>query len=405
MTRPERRVRLLHVTTTPITQWAFLRGQNAFLAARGFEVHAVSAPGPRLDEVARRDGIPVHAVPMTRSVAPLQDLASLWRLLRLFRRLRPDVVHVSTPKAALLGALAGWAARVPVRINFMRGLGMAGFTGRKRALFRALERLSAALCHETLAVSPSLLATARAEGILRPGQGVVAGMGMSNGIDAERFSPDPAASAGPPVLGYVGRLTRGKGVEDIARVWEQLREAYPEASLLLVGMWEPEDPVDPAVRARLEADPRVTITGFVHDVVPFYRRMSVLLFPSQGEGFPNAPMEAAAVGVPAIASRVTGCVDAVVDGETGFLVEHRDAPALLAAARRYLDDPALRSAHGAAARARVLRHFTHERVWEALLAQYRRILASRGIPLPAPGAGPPPEPAYPNLVRFDGAQA
>ncbi|HEX5829567.1 MAG TPA: glycosyltransferase, partial [Gemmatimonadaceae bacterium] len=220
------------------------------------------------------------------------------------------------------------------------------------------------------------LAFARTEGIAGD-SAIVLGAGMSNGVDATRFAPTdaPSESDGAPVIGFVGRLARDKGVEELACAWHALREEFPSARLLLVGAWEPEDPVDPRWRAALETDERVTLAGVVDDVVSYYRRMSVLAFPSHGsEGFPNAPMEAAAVGLPVVATRVVGCVDAVLDGVTGTLVPPRDATALAAALRVYLHDPMLGRRHGAAGRERVCREFQPEAIWTALHREYLRLL-------------------------------
>jgi glycosyltransferase involved in cell wall biosynthesis len=393
MSVPSRPVRLAYVTTLPITQFLFLRGQNAYMAAHGFELHAVCSPGPLLDRLAERDGVHPHPVPISRRISPREDAATLLRLYRLFRRIRPDVVHLSTPKAALLGALAARAAGVPVRIFYLRGTAAESATGPTRELFRRLEALTARLCTARICVSPSLLRFAREEGILGPGEGTVVASGMSNGVDAERFAAADAARDphAPPVIGFVGRLARDKGIEELAGAWSVLRDRFPAARLLLVGWWESEDPVSPECRAALEADPRVELAGRTEDVVPFLARMSVFAYPSHGtEGFPNGPMEAAAAGLPVVASAVVGCVDAVVEGQTGALVPARDAAALAEALAGYLADPERARAHGRAGRDRARRDFRPEGVWAALLAEYRRLLHQAGIAPPRGAAMPAP---------------
>jgi glycosyltransferase involved in cell wall biosynthesis len=391
-----RAVKLAYVTTVPITQWGFLRGQNDFLAAHGFEIHAISSPGAYLEALADRDKVIVHPVPIARTIAPLEDLASAWRLFRVLRRIRPEIVHVSTPKAALLGAAAAYAARVPVRIYCLRGSITEPSAGLRRRLFRTIERLTARLCHQTICVSESLLEFARTESILPTHAGMVAAKGMSNGIDVRRFDADavdPAWMRELPeplqrvandrasiVIGYVGRLARDKGVEHLWQAWVSLREMYATAHLVLVGSWEDEAKVSAECRGGLESDPRVHILGHVEDVVPYYRLMSFCVFPSFGsEGFPNAPMEAAAMHLPVIATRVVGSIDAVEDGVTGVLVPPRDTRALLEAIRAYLDDPDLRTRHAEAGWRRVRRDFRQEIVWEALRQEYVRLLGERGL--------------------------
>jgi glycosyltransferase involved in cell wall biosynthesis len=156
----------------------------------------------------------------------------------------------------------------------------------------------------------------------------------------------------------------------------------------VVGPWEECSSVDTAARAALEHDPRVAITGPVEDTAACYRLMDLFVYPSHGtEGFPNAPVEAAAMELPVVATRVVGSVDAVVNSETGTLVEPHDVRQLADAVARYLRDPALCREHGRRGRARVEAHFRREVIWEALLGEYCRLLGERGLSLPS-GRGP-----------------
>ena len=182
-------VKIAYITTIPLTQWSFLIGQNNYMKTMNFELHAISSPGPELEQLTERDGVIAHQVLISRTISPLRDLRTLVFLYLTLRRIRPTIAHVSTPKAALLGSIAACLARVPIRIYLIRGLITENAQGAKRSLFRWLERLTARLCHSSICVAPSLLEFARAEGILGPTQGVVLASGMSNGIDPNRFNP------------------------------------------------------------------------------------------------------------------------------------------------------------------------------------------------------------------------
>ena len=393
-------MRLVHVTTVPMTI-GFLAGQIRVLRERGTEVSVVSSPGPDLDAFAARLGVPAHAVPMPRRITPLADLRAVRRLARHLRALRPDVVHAHTPKGGLLGMLAARLAGVPVRVYHMRGLPLMAATGTRRRLLWMTERVSCALAHRVICVSHSLREVALAEGLCPPERIVVVAGGSGQGVDSEgRFNPDAlepgtgAATrarfgipAGAVVAGFVGRLVRDKGVVELWEAWRALRERHPGMHLLLAGPFEDTDPVPDAVRRGLEADPRVHLAGMDWNTPPLYAAMDLLVLPTYREGFPNVPLEAAAMGLPVVATRVPGCVDAVDDGRTGTLVPARDAGALADAIGRYADDAALRRAHGGAGRARVQRDFRQEVVWEGIFAEYARLLAARGRGAPrAPAA-------------------
>ncbi|MCW8141068.1 MAG: glycosyltransferase, partial [Planctomycetota bacterium] len=221
--------RIAHVVTHAVTARTLLRGQLAWLRGRGHEVSVVTSPGPALDDVARTQGVEAVGVPMSREIEPLADLVSLVRLVRALRRLRPDVLNASTPKAGLLGTIAGAIARVPVRVYLLRGLRLETATGWRARTLALTERVACALAHEVVCVSHSLRRRAVEEGLVDPARARVLGAGSSNGVDGERFAPRPPDAAlrarlglpdGAPVVGFVGRLTRDKGVEDLWRAFE-----------------------------------------------------------------------------------------------------------------------------------------------------------------------------------------
>jgi glycosyltransferase involved in cell wall biosynthesis len=381
----------VHVTTVP-DSLVFFIGQIGYMKARGIEVHALSSPGPLLDEFGRREGVETHAVEMPRRISPGHDVGAVRRMVDALRRIRPHVVHSHTPKGGLLGMIAARLAGVPVRIYHIRGLPFMTATGRRRALLRWTEKVACGLAHQVLCVSHSIRGVAIAEGLCPPDKIRVLLGGSGNGVDAlgrfspERHGPDTRRELrarldippGAPVLGFVGRVVRDKGIVELAAAWDALRAEHPDAHLLLVGPEEPRDPVPPATLDALRRDPRVHLTGHA-DAGPWYAAMDLLVFPSHREGFPNVPLEAAAMGLPVVATRIPGCTDAVADGETGTLVPVGDARALAEAVRAYLASPELRARHGSRGRERALRDFAQEGIWEALHGEYTRLLRERGV--------------------------
>ena len=388
-------VKLVHVTTVPDSLGFFI-GQIGYMKGRGIEVHALSSPGPLLDEFAAREQVQTHAVEMPRRISPGHDLGAVRQMVEALRRIRPHIVHSHTPKGGLLGMIAARLAGVPVRIYHIRGLPLMTATGRRRALLRWTEKVACGLAHQVLCVSHSVREVALEEGLCPPDKIRVLLGGSGNGVDATgRFSPErhgPETRAalrarfGIPrdavVLGFVGRVVRDKGIVELADAWRELREEHPGAHLLLVGPEEPQDPVPPATVEALRRDPRVHFTGPT-DAAPWYAAMDLLVFPTYREGFPNVPLEAAAMGLPVVATRIPGCTDAVADGETGTLVPVRDAQALAGAVRAYLASPHLRAEHGGRGRERALRDFAQEGIWNALYAEYVRLLRERGVEVAA----------------------
>lgn len=373
---------VFHVVTVPSTLRAFFVGHARFQAANGYEVHAVCAPGVDADHFAREAGCNVHQIPMARQITPFQDAVSVYSLWTLLRQRRPDVLHTHTPKGGLLGSIAGWLARVPNRVYTVHGLVHTARTGLMRHMMLWTERISCALAHEVLSVSPSVREQLVADGICPPEKVRVIGEGSFGGVDVERFRRSPEVNAaagrwrerlglnpGTPVLGFVGRLTRDKGIDELIAAWRSLREEIPELRLLLVGAPEALDSLSDATRSAL-GDPHVHAVGLQADVAPLLALMDVLALPSYREGFGMALIEAAAMEVPVVATRIPGCVDAVEEGVTGLLVEPQRSGPLAAALRELFANPARRQAMGAAARTRVVERFRQEALWDELVAFY-----------------------------------
>ena len=381
--------RLVYLVTVPITADAFLRGQLAYMRERGFDVTVVSSPGPELDRVREREDVATIALPMARPIRPRADAESLARLVPLLRRLRPDIVNASTPKAGLLGMIAAKTVGVPVRIYLLRGLRLETTSGNLRRVLSATERITAACATTVICNSPSVRAAAVSGGHIPAAKARVLGEGSSNGVEPERWARTPERiaagrerlrAAGIPddaeIIGFVGRFDPDKGIADLVDAFAIVRKERPRARLVLIGGGLADDD-DPALAAKLHGAEGVHSLGKTSDLAPLYACMDVLAFPSLREGFPNVPLEAACAEVPAVGYRSTGVVDAIADGDGGVIVAQHDVRALAQALERYLADDDLRRRAGAAARARVLRSFARERVWEAWERFYRAELSER----------------------------
>jgi glycosyltransferase involved in cell wall biosynthesis len=364
-----------------------LGGRLRTLREAGFRVTLVSSPGVLLTRTAALEGVESVAIPMRREMAPIADLVSLARLWWLLFRLKPEMTEFSTPKAGLLGSIAAMLCGVPARVYFLRGLKLESCTGLKRRILILTERLAAACSHAVLCNSDSLRNEAMALDVAPESKLRLLGSGSSNGVDVERFQPGPSnlrerlgIPAQAHVVGFVGRLTRDKGLPELIEAFDAILAAKPDALLLLVGWFDAaEDAISRDLRARILHHPRIHTTGFVADAAPYYRVMDVMVLPTWREGFPNVVLEAAATGVPVVTTLSTGSRDAVVPEVTGLLIPPGYPVAIRDSVLQLLGNPERRSRMGIAARAWVIEHYVKGLVLGLTVGYYKSLL-ERNLP-------------------------
>lgn len=339
------------------------------LSDAGIRLHVVVGEGFPAKVPELPDEAIVHVVRMKRSVRPHQDVSALVRMAQLLRVIRPQMVVGATPKASLIALLGARIARVPVRIWEVWGAKWDGASTPISRALRAIDRLIARSSTLTVAASQSLADLLVSNRIVKEKPLVVAN-GSTHGVDTTLFNPEGRSDrAGPLTVGFVGRLSADKGVKDIFEMASQLRSELGELRLLLVGEIEETDPPSGDVQRALESETWVTVTGWVEDTSRYFREIDVLVFPSRREGLPNVLLEAAASGVPSVAYAVTGSVDAVSPGVSGFLVPVGNVSDLTDKVGELLRSPHLRQKMASSARSFVVTHFSSEHIeaeWTSL---------------------------------------
>lgn len=305
----------------------------------GFEVVAVSSDGPDLKAVEYAGGR-VVTVEMERHISVLKDLKSLWRMVKVFRKERPDIVHSMTPKAGLICMMAGWLTRVPVRVHTFTGLVFPTSKGLKRRILMATDWLTCACATHVIPEGEGVKRDLLSNGITKKPIKVL-GYGNCRGIDLKRFNPElPEIKAEAEKIRKedvftfitIGRLVGDKGINELVEAFVKLNHEFPSTRLLLVGGKEQNlDPLKPETLSLIESNPSIEAVGPQKDVRPWLLASDIFVLASYREGFPNVVIEAGAMGLPSIVTDINGANEIIIGGKNGIIVPSKDSDALYTA--------------------------------------------------------------------------
>lgn len=368
--------KLCYVATIPAVVHAFLRA-HIQAAAERYQVTVIC----NTSEQHLLDGLNARLIflPIERKPSTLMDIQILFQLVKLFRREQFDIVHSIMPKTGMLAMLAAWIALVPVRLHTFTGQVWVTKHGVQRILLKWFDKLIGSFATCVLADSPSQRDFLVSEGVLPPGKAKVIGAGSICGVDPLRFHPEASVRCAlrqdlgieqeAKVILFVGRLNRDKGMLDLATAFDAIAREQPDVELLLVGA-EEDVPFSYIQKHCYAVQNRLHYVSFAVTPEHYMAAADVFCLPSYREGFGMTIIEAAACGVPAVASRIYGITDAVADGKTGVLFTAGDVSALTQALLTLITDNMLRKQMGDAARERVIKLFSSERITGDMVALY-----------------------------------
>ncbi|WP_188405040.1 glycosyltransferase family 4 protein [Psychroflexus salis] len=381
--------KLIRLTTVPLSLQFLIKGQPRFMS-KFFEVLCVSSgPKEELEKVSVYEQVGVREVHMTRQITPVKDLVSLVKLIRLFRKDKPAVVHTHTPKAGILGMLAANLANVPIRLHTVAGMPLMEAEGGKRKLLDAVEKLTYACATKIYPNSKGLEHFILENNYAKKEKIKVIANGSSNGIDTSYFNPENYTQQQNQTLRkqlgiqeedfvfiFVGRLVGDKGINELVQAFKSLSfgEGF-RVRLLLVGPQESElDPLLPETLQEIQNNPNIIAVGFQEDVRPYFAISDALTFPSYREGFPNVVMQAGAMGLPSIVSDINGCNEIIIEGKNGLIIPVKNTETLQTAMLSLLEDQDLYQQLKSNAREMITSRYKQKVVWEALLEEYKSLL-------------------------------
>ncbi|MFT4850395.1 MAG: glycosyltransferase involved in cell wall biosynthesis [Sediminicola sp.] len=361
-----------------------LKGQFLFIKKKGFEVIVGSASGDEIPTIIEREEVRHYVFPFSRRISPILDLIAIFQLIRCIREHKFEIVHTHTPKAGLLGMIAAWICRVPIRLHTVAGLPLIESKGFKRWILVQTEKLTYHCATRVYPNSFKMMEYIQQHIYCSQTKFNVIANGSSNGIDTAYFNIHASLKAegdriktnlkipsNHKVAVFVGRITGDKGINELIAAFKY----FEDLSLILVGPFEPDlDPLDDQTVVEIKQQPNIHSVGYQSDVRPYLLAADFLVFPSYREGFPNVPMQAGAMGLPCIVTDINGCNEIIEDRVNGLIIPAKNIEELKRAIKRMLADAELFKKMKGNARQKIVDRYDQKVVWEALYKEYVSLL-------------------------------
>lgn len=357
----------------------------------GFEVYACSSMASEVKEIEKNEGITHFSVPLTRTISPFKDLRALFLLIKLIKKLRPEIIHTHSPKAGIIGMMAAYICRTPLKMHTVAGLPLMETSGIKRKLLIWIEKLTYFFADWVLPNSIEQKNYILENFGKRFKKKIyVVGRGSSNGIDLDYFKLNQkilddgkklrskySIPSNAIVISFVGRLVPYKGVGELIEAFKSINKVYTNTYLLLIGPFEDMNSLEDKYITEINSNQYITNTGHIEDIRPYLALSDIFIFPSYREGFPQSLMQAAAMGLPCITTNINGCKEIVFNEVNGYLIPPKSVQCIIDKCRILIDNESLRYSMGQSGRGYLESWFDQKKLWNELATFYRKELIKK----------------------------
>ena len=374
--------KLIIITTVPMSLATLVKGQAKYLSSY-FDVKLVTSFSEKNQEISKDEGVELKSIDMTRQITIIKDLKALIELYKYFKNQKPDIVYTFTPKAGLLGMMASFLSRVPVRIHNVVGMPLMEATGKKFILLKFIERLTYFFSTNLFCNSFGLKKFIN-ENLTKKDVKVIA-QGSINGVDTEFFKNTKTLDEKELirdkfkidkkdfVITFVGRIVKDKGINELIEAFVDLSKKYNNLKLLLVGDYEEHlNPIKNENKILIDSLDSIITVGFQNDIRDFLSITDLFVLPSYREGLPNSLIEAGSFGIPLLATNINGCNEIIDDGITGILVEKKSAKKLEEAIDKLLEDKELYNSIKLKVRDRIIEKYEQKYFWNELKNEIKK---------------------------------
>lgn len=379
-------MRILHVVNIYFTIPYFIGDQFLYFKNKGYNLNVICSPSPYLKDYSENMGFSYKEVEIARSFTIFKDLKAIIIICNYIKVNHIDIVVGHTPKGALLSMISSYIMRVPKRIYFRHGLVYETSKGFKRNLLIFLDKLTAFFSTQIICVSASVFKRSLEDKLNNKDKQIILGKGTCTGIDVFKiFNPARinkellealriklGISADTIVIGYCGRLVCDKGINELVQAFDLVKKnnSLLKLCLLLVGMFEERDSLPMETIDKIKKDKDIICTGFVNKSIEYYYAlMNIYVLASFREGFPTSVLEASAMEIPVLTTRVTGCIDSIVEDVTGRFIDN-NSNSITKEIEFYLKNPFIAKNNGHNGREFVKKYYNQELIWSEIEKLY-----------------------------------
>lgn len=371
---------VLHIITVSFVINHFFGDQFNYLKSKtGSNYHLGCSNSEEFLELSSKFGYAPFPVEITRNISLLADIRAIFKVYNYIKKNNINVVVGHTPKGGMIAMIASYAAGVNIRIYFRHGIIYETSLGFKKTLLKNIDRLSGFLATKVVCVSESVKKISNHDHLNDPSKNIVLGLGTCNGIDTEnKFNPTYIPeetildlkhkfniAEEDFVMGYVGRLVKDKGINELLEACEILRLKYKNIKLLLVGPIEERDSISEQSKNLIENSSHIIHTGFILNSAPYFSLMNIFVLPTYREGFSTVALEASSMELPVLITRATGCEEAIIENKTGLFIKN-DQEDIARKIEIYLNNDFLIEEHGKAGREFVRSNFEQTKIWNII---------------------------------------
>jgi len=374
--------KIIMITTVPMSISTLIKGQAKYLS-NFFDIKLITSYSEENERIALYESVELKSINMTRQITPIKDLQALWKLYRYIKDENPDIVYTFTPKAGLLGMMASFFARVPVRIHNIVGMPLMETVGKKKFLLEFIEKST--YTFSTQLFSNSFGLKEYIKNNLSKQEVKIIAQGSINGVDTEYFKNNKSEleqieirdklniKKNDFVITFVGRIVKDKGINELVEAFLNLQKEHAHLKLLLVGDYEEHlNPIKFENKKLIDITDSIVSVGFQNDIREFLSITNLFILPSYREGLPNSLIEAGSFGIPLLATDINGCNEIIEEKITGILVEKKNTKSLQDGIKKLLNDKKLYNKIKSNVRDRIIKKYKQSYFWEELKNEFKK---------------------------------